>query len=319
MARVSEVFGAAIVRDAASPLQGSFDRSRIVARQFTKKLAKTLKHSRHWLRQDAGSDEELKALASSFMDRAINPILVRQDGEIMDGNRRLAGILLAFGPEAEVPVCVTDEDITDAVAVEIMLESSEHTKSLTLYEKAVGNQRWLELNPGKSAKDLAHRRNCNPATISRSLALFKCVEAVISAARDGRITESDWVAMSQAAPDDQLLMLTKRLNGTITSRDGLSRHARLSRAGETKSATVAAKSIMFVLANGTIVQFKADGITLDRALSAIVDVKKEIDTARSKGHDAKSLAPLMKKRLKEFARAREAANATQASTPEENV
>jgi len=285
-------------------------------RKYTKIAAKLLKHSRRWLRQDGGSEEALRALARSYMLRPVNPMLAETSYELLDGNRRLDGILLEFGPEAEVPICVTDEEITPTAAVEIMLDSDEHTKSLTAYEKAVGNKSWLELNPGKTAKDLAERRHCDPATISRSLSLFKCVDAVITAARDGLIGESDWVAMSQAGPDDQLLMLSKRLDGSIKSREELLRHARASRAGANKAATVTAKSIAIVLANGTVVQFKADGITLDMALNAIAEVKKEIDAAKSKGHDARSLAPLMKKRLREFTRKRKTGDAAQASDKE---
>ena len=127
--------------------------------------------------------------------------------EILDGNRRHEGAM-RVNPDAELPICITDEEITPTVAIEIMLESAEHTKSLTPYEKAVGNAKWLELNVGKTARDLAERRHRDPATISRSLSLFKCVDAVVSAAKEGKITESDWVAMSKATPEEQHLMLT---------------------------------------------------------------------------------------------------------------
>ena len=112
-----------------------------------------LKHTANHIREAMGTEEELRALGASFVNRPVNPIICLPDLEVVDGNRRLAGVLLVAGPEAEVPVCITDERVDESARLEIMIQSAIHTRGLSAYEEYLGASQWMERNPGATAED----------------------------------------------------------------------------------------------------------------------------------------------------------------------
>ncbi len=105
------------------------------------------------------------------MRRPLYHLITGTDWEVADGNRRLAGILLEFGHDAEVPVCRTDEIVDETVKLEIMLQSAIHTRALMPYEEYLGYTRWLELNKGVNAEKLAERIGRTAPMLSRILSL----------------------------------------------------------------------------------------------------------------------------------------------------
>src|SRR5208337_1282021 len=113
-----------------------------------------LKHATNHIREAMGSEEELRALGSSYVHRPLNPIICLPDLEVVDGNRRLAGVLPVAGPDVEVPVCITDEPVDESTKLEIMMESAIHTRGLSAYEEYLGASQWMERNPGATAEQL---------------------------------------------------------------------------------------------------------------------------------------------------------------------
>src|SRR5437588_587659 len=101
-----------------------------MARQYRNEKACNLKHTKNHLRKDLGSEEELRQLGRSYLNNPWYPLICRPDLEVVEGNRRLAGLLLEHGPDAEVPICITDEVVSEAVKVEIQIESSIHQRGL---------------------------------------------------------------------------------------------------------------------------------------------------------------------------------------------
>ena len=63
------------------------------------------------IRLDLGIEAELKAIAQSWLNVPIHPIIVRPDLTLADGHRRVAGLELLGVKDVEV--FITDEDLTD--------------------------------------------------------------------------------------------------------------------------------------------------------------------------------------------------------------
>ena len=244
-----------------------------------------LKHPPNWVRQDIGSQEELMALARSYLARPINLILISPDGFIRDGNRRVSAILEDTGPTTPVMVCITDEEITPAVMLEIQIESAEHTKSLTGYEQFIGYSEWLKLT-GKSAKELAEKIHRDASQVSRIFSLAKCIPEVHEAAKNGSLSVSDWHKLSQLPASDQPGLLALKLSGQVTSRDGMDRQARRRKASDTP--VVRTSKIRVPLVSGATVTVAAEGVSMDEALEAVLEAAKQLKAAISKGITAKS-------------------------------
>src|SRR5438270_777421 len=85
---------------------------------------------------------EWARMARSFLKRPLQPIICRPDGEIGDGNRRQAGVLLEAGPDVEVPVCITDELMSAGIKLEIQMESAIHSRGLSAFEQFTGGSQW---------------------------------------------------------------------------------------------------------------------------------------------------------------------------------
>lgn len=264
-------------------------------RQYATKPARLLKRPAKYARIDLGGEEALRPLGASFLARPIYPIIVTPDFEIIDGNRRHAGVMLV-SPDADVPVCVTDEAVTPAALLEIQLESAAHTRGLSDYEQYVGCSEWLALNPDATAKQLAQRIHRDEGVVSKLLSLSRCIDAVNDAAKAGRIGYTVWHQLPKLPPEEQLAALAAG-----ATRDQL--HQRR-RNGNGRASTIKASSIPVVLTNGIAVTFKADGLTLAMALDALADLKQELKEAIDFDHDARTFAVLMKKRARELAKRR---------------
>lgn len=264
-------------------------------RTYTTKPARLLKRTRGHIRIDLGGDDALTELGCVYIARPIYPIIVTPDLEILDGNRRHAGVM-SVNPDAEVPVCVTAEPWSDAAKLEIQMESAVHTRALSDFEQYVGCSQWLALNPDATAKDLAARIHRDEAVISKLLSLGRCVDAVKEAARAGRVGYTVWYQLSKLPPDEQHAALADG-----ATRDELQRRRR---GGTGRAATVKASSIPVVLTSGIAVTFKAEGLTLAMALDALADLKQELKEAIDFDHDARTFAVLMKKRARELAKRR---------------
>ena len=249
-------------------------------RQLASVRVGDLKHPPNWIRQDAGTQEELIALARSYQSHPVNLIVVSPDGVIRDGNRRIAAIIADTGPDTEVRVIVTTEEITEAVALEIMIETAEHTKALSPYELYVGCSKWLAAT-GKSAKELATKIHRSEATVSLILSLSKCIPSVVEAAQAGRIGISDWAAISRSP--EQQATLDLKLGGA--TRDDLNRRAKKPKAA---APAEKASSIKCPLPSGHVVTIKGNDLSLEETLDVLKEAMKAIKHGVNRGFTAKT-------------------------------
>ncbi len=158
-----------------------------MTRKYGSVKAGKLKATANHIREAMGTEEEVRALGFSYIHRPLNPIICLPDLEVVDGNRRLAGVLLVAGPDADVSVCITDEPLDDSAKLEIMMESAIHTRGLSAYEEYLGASQWMERNPGATAEQLGKRIGRKPAMMSRILSLSRCISGLFAVRRVCRI------------------------------------------------------------------------------------------------------------------------------------
>lgn len=161
-------------------------------------------------RTDHGTDDELKALARSWLACQIHPIVARPDMTVADGTRRVMGCGLV-GVE-EIPVLVTDEDLTDADLDELALASAMHRRDLSPFEQARIGRDWMAKS-NATAAELAAKVQLSEGHVSKLLSLWKTTPAVVRAAAEGRIGVRVWHHLSTAAEEDQAGMLDQYLSG----------------------------------------------------------------------------------------------------------
>lgn len=259
-------------------------------RKFTTVRAGDLKHPPDWIRLDAGTPEELTALARSYLANPVNYILIRPDGTVVDGNRRLVGILVDTGPETHVPVCVTSEEITPVASLEIMLETAEHTKALTPYEQYLGYSRWLELT-GQPATALAKKINLSDSAVSRSLSLSKGSPEIVEAAKAGRLDSMKWSKIVELPEHHQPEALRLVTSGEIKGRTQLA--AAVKRMRQPSNDTVKLGSLVIHQPESRRVILKGS-VDLAAAEDMLVSALKEVQRARADGLSAKSAQAVWK-------------------------
>ena len=252
------------------------------------KLKKTINH----IREDVGTDEELRQLGRSFIQRPVNPIICRDDFEVVDGNRRLAGVLLEAGPDADVPVCITDEPLDESARIEIMMASAIHTRGLSAHEEYLGASQWLVRNPGATAEQLGERIGRKPAMMSRILSLGRCASAVRDAAASGLLGVTEWNALSTCPEEKQLELLADRLSGKIGNRDQLAQASKGVRRGDKPA--VKLTRVNFVLpSSGVRIVVSGAGQSLDDLHESLSESVREVRKARDQGQDIKSFQAFM--------------------------
>jgi ParB-like chromosome segregation protein Spo0J len=239
-----------------------------------------------------GSEDELRALGASFVNRPVNPIICLSDLEVVDGNRRLAGVLLVAGPEAEVPVCITDEQVDESAKLEIMIASAAHTRGLSAYEEYLGASQWMERNPGATAEQLGERIGRKPAMMSRLLSLSRCVAAVKEAAASELLGVTEWYELSKCPEQQQQELLAARLSGQVSSRDQLAQAARKSRSKSVPS--VKLTRVNFVLpASGVRIVVSGAGQSLDDLHESLSESLREVRKARDQAMDIRAFQAVM--------------------------
>jgi ParB family transcriptional regulator, chromosome partitioning protein len=235
------------------------------------------------MRQQSGTDEELEALAQSWLERPIHDIIVTPSMKLGDGNRRLMGLELLG--ETEVDVFMTDEELDDKALLEIGLTTAIHRADLSAFDKSQACMELLELNPGWQNQDLARCLKLDPSTVTKLRSPSKCVPEVVEALRDNKISISDTYEISKAVDrDDQLRLLALKNAGA--SREVLAAQGRKQRTAATPA--VRASKIKVPLVSGPVVTVSGDDITLEEAIEAAGEAVKQMKAAVAKGLNAKT-------------------------------
>ena len=280
----------------SDPVIASALSSLVLDRENTRQVATVragdLKHPPNWVRQDTGAKDDEIALGRSYRHRANNLILISPDGTIRDGNRRVAGIIADSGPDTQVRVCITSEQITPEVSLEIMVETASHTKPLTPYEQYLAFSEWLRITK-KTAKELAQRMRLNEPMVSKILSLSECIPEVHQAAREGLIGSTEWHALKGSS--DQLMTLNLRLSGQIKTRDELvARVKRDRKPAAPESDTVKMKSIVIAMPQSRRLVLQGGGIDLATGREMLVSALKLVDKAIEDGLTAKNAQGIWK-------------------------
>jgi ParB/RepB/Spo0J family partition protein len=235
------------------------------------------------MRQDSGTEEELKALGQSWLERAVDDIVVCPSRKVVDGHRRLMGLELLG--ETEVDVLVTSQELDDKAVLEVGLTTAIHRADLSGFDKFQACMRLLELNPGWQYQDLARCVKLDPSTVTRLLSPSKCAAEVVAALRDNKISISDCYEISKAADHDGQLQLLA-LKNAGASRDVLAAKGRKQLAGDKPA--VRASKIKVPLVSGAVVTVSGDEITLEEAIEAAGEAVKQMKAAVAKGLNAKT-------------------------------
>jgi hypothetical protein len=272
-------------------------------RDYLQAKAGQLKHTKNYIRQTMGSEEELRCLARDYSKRPLYPIICGLDWEVVDGNRRLAGVLEEFGPDAEVPICRTDEVVDDATKLEIMLQSAIHTRALQPFEEFLGYTKWLEINRGASAEALAGRIGRTASMMSRILSLRRTILPIREAAEAGLIGPAEWSEYAKCDERQQHEMWSARVAGELNNRDDVARAGRKARGGN--GTAVRLNRVKCPLPNATVI-VTGDALRLDDAIEACIAATRAMKAAREEGLDAKTAQAVWEKRLKKSAGRNEA-------------
>jgi ParB/RepB/Spo0J family partition protein len=235
------------------------------------------------MRQHSGTDEELKALAQSWLERPVHEIIVCPSRKVVDGHRRLAGLELLG--QTEVDVLLTNEELDDKAVIEVGLMTAIHRADLSGFDKFQACMKLLELNPGWQNQELARCVKLDPSTVTRLLSPSKCVAEVVEALRENKIAISDAYEISKAVDrEDQLRLLALKYSGA--SREVLAAQGRKQRAADKPA--VRASKIKVPLVSGPVVTVSGDEITLEEAIEAAGEAIKQMKAAVAKGLNART-------------------------------
>ena len=168
---------------------------------------------RHSARQRQRSREQLIALAESWLEKPVHPIVAGPPtGEppmydLADGHGRVDGLEL-LGVES-VEVFVTDNALSDDDLEDIAFITAYHREGLTCSEQAEIICR--KRRAGVTNAGIAKALGINEGWASKLAKLDDCRDEVKEAARAGKIGPNEWALIAVA--DDQLHALHVALNG----------------------------------------------------------------------------------------------------------
>jgi len=245
------------------------------------------------IRLDLGVEAELKAIAQSWLNTPIHPIIVRPDLTIADGHRRIAGLELLGVKEVEV--FITEEELTDDQLVEIALLSAVHRKGLSDYERVQAMKRIAAAHPDWSKKRLAEHLDMDPSMVTKMLPAGEPIAAVEDAFKAGRIGIGDRYNISLLPPAEQPVPLELKLSGA--SRDEVARESRKRRNGK-GAAQVRASKIKCPLPSGIVITASGADLSLDDFIEALGAALKEAKKALEQGLDSKTFAAVVRDKAK---------------------
>jgi ParB-like chromosome segregation protein Spo0J len=176
----------------------------------------------------------------------------------------------------------------------IQFAENEQRVGLTDRERARACEELQRLHPDWTRKEIAKALNKRPSWISRYTCLGRCIPAVRDAFEAGALNISQVYAISRAASREQHEFLAAALNGE--SKEGLER--RLKRARRPVRDGEKTSRIRLSLASGVTVTIAGSGLSVDGAIDAIAECRKELLKGREQGLDGATIARVVEQRAK---------------------
>jgi ParB family chromosome partitioning protein len=244
------------------------------------------------VREVPGDQDDLRRLGQSYKKRPIHPLIAQPDGTVLDGGRRIRGLLLNGETEAEF--LITDEDLKPEDIIEIGLVTAMHRADLTGYEKWQGCKRIMELHPDWRNKDLAAHLNIDPSMIPRIMAASNTLPKVQEAFKAGDLNQAQVYAISMAGPEDQLKMLSAAL-------DGAGRIKLVSAGRKARTAGASAVRLTRVkapLPSGVEVLISGKELALEDVVESLSELLKDAKKAGDSGLDVKTWAAVLRDKAK---------------------
>jgi ParB family transcriptional regulator, chromosome partitioning protein len=245
-------------------------------------------------------ETELQRLGESLKVRQLQPVLARQDGTLIAGERRLRAAKLVGLPE--LSVVISDEPMSETELRIVQLAENIHRADLTDAEKWKACDELLRLNPEWTNKDLAAHLKLAESTVTKYLAASRCVPDVQQALEAGEIGITTVYEISRADAGQQVELLALKRSGA--SRDGLARRVRQAKAKDTPATTTRPatkpqmKRIVCPLASGVSISVSGADLSLDGFIESLSEAQKEAKKAREQSLDAKTFAAVMKDKAK---------------------
>lgn len=237
-------------------------------------------------------EAELRQLGESLKVKQLQPVLAREDGTLMAGERRYRAAKLVG--LAELLAVITDEPLTETQIKVIQLTENLHRSDLRDSEKWRACEELLRLNPGWSNKELAAHLKLGESTVTKYLSPSRCIPEVQEALEAGRIGVTTVYEISRAPADQQAELLQLKLSGT--SRDGLADRVRKQKNQSVPQVRV--RRIACPLPSGASVVVSGEELSLDDLIEALGEAQKEARKAREQGLDAKTFSAVMKDKAK---------------------
>jgi ParB/RepB/Spo0J family partition protein len=164
------------------------------------------------IRTDFGSEADLRALGESLKKHQHIPLLVRTNGLVIDGERRVRAALLVG--LTELWAIVTDEDLTPEQIRKIQFESAFHRADLSVWDKAMFLVGMAADHPDWTNRQIAEGLDIGESMVGRFLSIRDCIPAVQEAVKAGQIGVKCYYEISKAAQDQQPALLAKALDGS---------------------------------------------------------------------------------------------------------
>ena len=237
-------------------------------------------------------EADLRQLGESLKVKQLQPVLAREDGWLIVGERRLRAATLVGLPE--LMVIITDEPMTELQLRIFQLSENLHREDLRDSEKWQACAELLFLNQRWTNKDLAAHLKLSESTVTKYLSPSKCIPEAQKALEQGQIGITAAYEISRAPAEQQGELLRLKLSGT--SRDGLAEHVRKQK--RDSSPQVRVKRIACPLPSGVGIVVSGEELSLDDLIEALGEAQKEAKKARDQGLDAKTFSAVMKDKAK---------------------
>ena len=157
-------------------------------------------------------EADLRQLGESLKVKQLQPVLAREDGWLIAGERRLRAATLVGLPE--LMVIITDEPMTELQLRIFQLSENLHREDLRDSEKWQACAELLFLNQRWTNKDLAAHLKLSESTVTKYLSPSKCIPEAQKALEQGQIGITAAYEISRAPAEQQGELLRLKLSGT---------------------------------------------------------------------------------------------------------
>ncbi|WP_337177540.1 ParB/RepB/Spo0J family partition protein [Paludisphaera sp.] len=216
-------------------------------------------------RSHLGSDEELGLLGDSLALGQQDPLHITAEGQVIDGNRRLAAARLRG---VETLDCIVIDDLPEAERIAYQVISVVHRKDIAPSDRASAIRDMKLLDARLTNKAIAERIKLDASSVTIDLSLFDTLPEVQEAAKAGLLGPSQWYRIAKLKdPEAQRCQLAMMLGG--------------GKAGRDKTPVVRNSKLRVPLPSGALITVTSD--SLEDAVESLKEAIKAMNSAIAKG------------------------------------